>query len=92
METEEKLDFELRPFGVSPDFIFRDPNAGRKVLVEVKTSLHQGRLSMSTAISLTEILAKTKFIRKGSYAAYVIQVDIKGPDDFELRRLAMEEV
>lgn len=92
LENYEGLVFEVRPFGVSPDFVFRKPAAGERVLVEVKTSLHSGDISMGVAIELLDILAKTKFIRQGKYIAYVVQVNILSPGDFQLYRLGMEEV
>jgi len=92
LETYEGLVFEVRPFGVSPDFVFRKPGSGERVLVEVKTSLHSGRSFISVAVSLLDILAKTKFIRKGKYFAYVVQVNITDPGQFNLERFGMEEI
>jgi len=92
LETHEGLAFEVRPFGVSPDFVFRKPRSGDRVLVEVKTSLHSGRSFLSVAVGLLDILAKTKFIRKGKYFAYVVQVSIISPDQFNLERVGMEEI
>lgn len=84
LESIEGMNFVLRPFGVSPDFVFWHPALSREILVEAKSSLHQGRISITTAISLIEIMAKTKFIRPGNYGGFVIQVNIIGPADFEL--------
>lgn len=39
LENIERLQFEIRPFDISPDFIFRDPNTNSMILCEVKTSL-----------------------------------------------------
>jgi hypothetical protein len=47
---------------------------------------------VTVAISLLDILAKTRFIRSGRYMAYVIAVKINDLDNFELRRLKLEEV
>ena len=92
LENHESLIFEVRPFGVSPDFVFRKPSSGDRVLVEVKTSLHSGRGFLGVAVELLDILAKTKFIRKGKYFAYVVQVSIVTPSEFKLERVGMEEI
>lgn len=92
LEYKEQLQFELRPFGVSPDFIFIHLQQHKRVLVEVKTSLHEERMALSTPLGLMEILAKTKFLRRGNYLAYVVYVTILSPSDFRLRILRMEEV
>jgi hypothetical protein len=94
LEEIEGLLFELRPFDVSPDLIFRSVT-GDVILSEVKTSLEkniQNRNLVTVAISLLDILAKTRFIRSGRYMAYVIAVKICDLDNFELRRLKLEEV
>ena len=92
LENEERLSFEVRPFGVSPDFVFRNPRTGERILVEVKSSLHGGVGPIPVAMGLLDILAKTKFIRRGKYIAYVVLVNIISPNDFQLYRLAIEEV
>lgn len=92
LENSEGLSFEVRPFGVSPDLVFRKPYTGERILVEVKTSLHGGVDPIPVAISLLDILAKTKFIRRGKYVAYVVLVSILSPNDFKLYRLGIEEV
>jgi len=94
LEEIEGLLFELRPFDVSPDLIFRSAT-GDVILCEVKTSLErtiQRNYLVTVAISLLDILAKTRFIRSGRYIAYVIAVKISDLDNFELRRLKLEEV
>lgn len=91
--VEENLEFEARPFEVSPDLIFRNLTTGQTILSEVKTSLQKWNTKMiSEAIKLLDILAKTRFIRSGSYVAYLIAVKIVGSGNFELRRLKLEEV
>ena len=93
LESIEGLVFEIRPFDVSPDLIFRDPSTGDLILAEVKSSLETPvRNIVTVAISLIDILAKTKFIRKGRYMVYVIAVKIKNLNDFELQRLKLEEI
>ena len=92
LEDVEGLSFEIRPFDVSPDFIFRDPRTMAVILAEVKTSLMQMPNVVPVAISLLDILAKTKFIRKGKYMAYIIAVKIIDLNNFELRRLKLEEI
>ena len=91
LENIARLQFEIRPFDISPDFIFRDPITSSLILCEVKTSLEVWpRTIYTNAIELLEVLSKTWFINPGRYAACVIHVKIVSPTDFELRRLALE--
>jgi hypothetical protein len=91
LETLERLQFEIRPFDVSPDFIFREPTAGSVMLCEVKTSLETWpRTLVRNAMDLLEVLSKTRLIRPRQYIAYIVHVRILSPNDFDLRRLKME--
>ena len=91
LESIEGLQFEIRPFDISPDFTFRNPSTNSVVLCEVKTSLEAWPRTLHTnAIDLLEVLSKTSMISPGKYTAYVIHVKILSPNDFELRRLKME--
>ncbi len=94
LEQVEGLRFEVRPFLVSPDLIFRNPPS-TYVLAEVKTTLETGSLEgelVSTSISLIDLMTKTQLIRKYCYLGYAISVRAVAPDRFELYRLALEEV
>lgn len=94
LENIENLSFEIRPFDTAPDLIFRDSTGGR-ILAEVKTRLDnfpRDTKFVTTLISQIDVLTKTDLIRTGEYIAYVIGVAILGPDEFELRRLKMEEI
>jgi hypothetical protein len=91
LEKYEGLHFEIRPFGVSPDLIFRN-KGGARILAEVKTSLERFPAVTKVAVELLDILAKTRIIRRGKYSAYVVAVKINDPTSFELRRLSIEEV
>jgi hypothetical protein len=90
LEIYEQLRFEVRPFGVSPDLIFRN-NGGKRILVEVKTSTEKFPPVIPTALDLLDILAKTKLIRRGKYLAYVVAIRITNAATFSLRRLCLEE-
>ena len=91
LENVEGLQFEIRPFGISPDFVFRDPIKRSLILCEVKTSLEAWPKTLYTdAIELLEILSKTWFIHPRKYTAYVVHVKLLNPGDFELRRLMLE--
>lgn len=91
LENVERLRFEIRPFGISPDFVFRDPIKRSLILCEVKTSLEAWPKTLYTdAIELLEILSKTWFIHPRKYTAYVVHVKLLNPGDFELRRLMLE--
>lgn len=95
LENMEGLSFEIRPFDVSPDMIFREPSTGGVILVEVKSSLEAkpniGGV-VGVAISLLDVFAKTKFIRRYRYLAYVVVVRILSINSFEVYRLRMEEI
>jgi hypothetical protein len=91
LENIEGLQFEIRPFDVSPDFIFREPSTGSVMLCEVKTSLETWpRTLVRNAMDLLEVLSKTQLIRLRQYKAYIVLVRILNPNDFELRRLQLE--
>lgn len=91
LEKVEGLQFEIRPFDISPDFIFRDSITSSLILCEVKTSLEAWPNTLySNAIDLLEVLSKTWFINPRKYTAYVVHVKILSPGDFELRRLKLE--
>jgi hypothetical protein len=91
LETVERLQFEIRPFDISPDLIFRDPATNSLVLCEVKTSLEVWPKTLYTnAIDLLEVLSKTWLINPRKYTGYVVHVKIVSPADFELRRLKLE--
>src|SRR5438105_11135038 len=79
LENYESLIFEIRPFNVSPDLVFRNI-AGTRILVEVKSTIGQfqnpGQKAVGVAKDLLDILAKTTFIRAGRYFAYVVLVKI----------------
>ena len=93
LENIERLQFEIRPFDISPDFIFLDPSANSLILCEVKASLEVWPRTLYTnAIDLLEVLSKTWLIVPRKYTAYVVHVKIVGPADFELRRLRLEVV
>jgi hypothetical protein len=85
------LTFEVRPFGVNPDFVFVDPGNRAKHLVQVKTTLGGTRPVLTDAILLLDVLAKTKLIRKGRYVADVVSVSVLTANDFTLRHLQIEE-
>ena len=91
LETIENLVFEIRPFDVSPDFIFRDTATGSVILCEVKASIGSWpRTLVTDAMNLLDVLSKSLFIRPRSYVAYLVQVKILSDTDFELRRLKVE--
>jgi len=91
LESIERLQFEIRPFDVSPDFIFLDRTTNSLILCEVKTSLEVWPKTLYTnAIDLLDVLSKTWFLRPGKYVGYIVQVKIVSPVDFELRRLKLE--
>jgi len=91
LENIERLQFEIRPFGISPDLIFRDQTANSLILCEVKTSLEVWPKTLYTdAINLLEVLSKTWLIQPRKYVAYVVHVKILNPSDFALRRLKLE--
>ncbi len=91
LETYEGLQFEIRPFDVSPDLIFYEPSTRAYVLAEVKSSLHSWpRTLVRDSMELLEILAKTWFIRRRTYVAYVVLVRIESISDFVVRRLKVE--
>ena len=93
LENVEKLQFEIRPFDISPDFIFRDAATNSIILCEVKSSLEAWPRTLYTnAIDLLEVLSKTWLISPGKYTGYIVHVKILTPSDFELRRLKMEVV
>lgn len=92
LEQLRGLTFEVRPFGVNPDFIFLDPKARGMHFVQVKSGLHECKPTLSDAIDLLEILAKSKVLRRGKYVADVIYVSILSADDFLVRHLEIEEV
>ena len=93
LEDVERLQFEIRPFDISPDLIFRDLTANSLVLCEVKTSLEVWpRTVYTNAIDLLGVLSNTFLINPRKYVGYVVHVKIVGPSDFELRRLKLEVV
>ena len=93
LENYEKLEFAIRPFGVSPDMIFTSPNDGRPILVEAKATLHRKNPELKFAIELLQILANTKYInrRPSNYSAYLIHVNILGINEYELIRVGLHE-
>ena len=92
LESLKKLTFEIRPFDVSPDLIFKDnsKNPTETHLVEVKASLSSKGPNLTIAMNLLSILAKTTFLRKGKYFAHVCKVYIKGVNDWIVKDLIME--
>lgn len=91
LESIEGLLFEIRPFDVSPDLIFRDTNTGSVILCEVKTSLESWPRTLTTdTMKLIDTLSKTLLISPQRYIAYVVHVKIVSDTDFELRRLRVE--
>ena len=91
LENIENLVFEIRPFDVSPDLIFRDPAGGSVILCEVKTSIERWpRTLLTDAMNLLDILSKSLFISPRNYVAYLAQVKILSDTEFELRRLKVE--
>lgn len=91
LESLEGLKFEIRPFDVSPDLIFRDANTGSVILCEVKGSLESWPRTLNTdTLKLIDVLSKTLLISPQRYIAYVVHVKILNDTDFELRRLRVE--
>ncbi len=93
-ENIKKYTFEIRPFGVSPDLIFRDrlKKPSPTHLIEVKASLSDNNPSLTIAIDILSILAKTSFLRKGKYFSHICQVYIKQIDNLIIKDLVMEGV
>ena len=91
LERVERLQFEIRPFDVSPDLIFRDVTSGSILLCEVKASLGSWPRTLTTdTMKLLDVLSKTLLISPRTYVAYMLQVNIQGYTDFELRNLIVE--
>ncbi len=93
-ENIKKYTFEIRPFDVSPDLIFRDRSKKPSPthLIEVKTSLSDINPKLTIAIDMLSILAKTSFLRKGKYFSHVCQVYIKQINNLIIKDLVMEGV
>lgn len=93
-ENIKNYTFEIRPFGVSPDLIFRDrlKKPASTHLIEVKASLSEKNPRMTIAIDILSILAKTTFLRKGKYISHVCRVYIKQIDNLVIKDLIMERV
>ena len=84
--------FNIRPFGVDPDFIFIDRTNRRPHLIQAKSHLHATRLNLTDAINLIDVLAKSKIMRQRKYVGDLVVVGITSPSSFEVRHLELEEV
>ena len=91
-EKIKRYTFEIRPFNVSPDLIFRDNSVKPPAthLVEVKTSLSDKDPNLTTAIEQLSLLAKTSFLRRDKYVSHVCQAYIKKRDYLIIEDLTME--
>lgn len=91
MRDQKQMWAICRPVG-KPDLVFR--KAGRYCLVGVKASLTPTSLTAvmaKDAVDLLQEVSAAKYRMASKFLVYVIGVVLRGPTDFDLYALALEE-